>query len=146
MKFITSIFLSMFCIINSSFSQTDSLALKKLYEKEVIYFSGNNYVKNNTVYPFKNLESEFKKNSEGFIMFKMAQADDRKFVGLYLISLAGYIGALTMLDSNPNGALGLGIASTIPFVFSIHFSSRAEKRQKKAVWLRNRDILISGGN
>ena len=142
MKFIVTLFLFSLIIYVPSFSQVDSLSLKRIYEKEVIYFSGNKYIKNNTLYPIKNLKTEFKKNSEGYLVYEMAQKDDKKFTILYTIGFAGYIAGFAMLEDKPNTGAGVMIAGSVPLVISFHFAGRSDKRKKKAVWLRNRDILI----
>ena len=125
-------------------AQLDTAALKLKYEKEVIYFSGGKYVKDGVKYPYRQLKNEFSNSTEGLKTFKMYESDAEKsryaaraFLGLLI---TGIIVDFTTEQSNL--AAGLALAAFIPYGFSIHFSIRADKKMKKAVWLRNRDVLL----
>lgn len=125
-------------------AQLDTAALKLKYEKEVIYFSGGKYVKDGVKYPYKQLKNEFSNSPEGLKVFKMYESDAEKsrfasnaFLGLVITGII--VDFTTQQDKL---ASGLVLAGIIPLGFSIHFSTRADKKMKKAVWLRNRDVLL----
>lgn len=145
MKLIISIFLLTFCVINLSYSQTDSLALKKVYEKDVIYLSGKKYIKNNNLYPLYNLKSEFKENSEGLLVYQMYENDFGVSRVFSTIGTIGFIASYFVGQRNPNAGYATLIASGLAITISQPYSARAKKRINKAVWLRNRDVLTSGG-
>lgn len=126
-------------------AQLDTAALKLKYEKEVIYFSGVHYIKGDIKYRYKQLKNEFNFSPEGMQAFKMHESDARKSrryarVGLAVFTSALVVGFNTDQDQL---ALGLLIGAYVPMVVSIHFSTRAHKKMQKAVWLRNRDVLLN---
>ncbi len=123
-------------------AQLDSAALRAAYEKEVIYFSGGKYIKNNTKYKFRNLKTEFQPNTEAFHQFKMYEAHSKRAGYLLLTTVVLYIGGIVVSQYDENVATGMLVASTIPLVFSISVGIKADKKLKKAVWLRNRDVLL----
>lgn len=123
-------------------AQLDSATLRSVYEKEVIYFSGGKYIKNNVKYKFRNLHTEFKPNTEAFHQFQLYKADSKKSGYFLLTTAALYVGGIVVGQNNENVATGLLIASTIPLAFSVSFGIKADKKMKKAVWIRNRDFLF----
>ncbi len=141
LKFTISILLILFSLSGGQ-CQPDSISLKRIYEKEVIYFSGNKYVKNNITYPIRNLINEFQKDTEGFYQFQMYKSDLRKSRIYAFTGLCAYVTGLVISNRNNKAALGLVAGSIIPGSITIHIGIRADKKMKKAVWLRNRDVLI----
>lgn len=123
-------------------AQLDSANFRSAYEKEVIYFSGGKYVKNSIKYPIKNLKNEFQPNSEAFHLYQMYRADSRK-AGYYLLS-ATLLYTAGLISYKSNNALGAGliIASVIPIGFTWSFGVKADKKMRRSVWLRNRDVLL----
>ncbi len=121
-------------------SQTDSLKLA--YEKEVIYLSGRYYIKNNQKYTIKNLSSEFQNSPEGLSEFRAHQSDARKARNYFLIGALTYFAGVFVLSENANAATGIMASSFVPYIIGIHFSKKANKKSKKALWLRNRDALF----
>ena len=124
-------------------AQLDSATLKLKYEKEVIYFSGGRYVKGDVQYNFKNLKNEFGFSVDGMNMYKMYQSDYQKqrlYGALFLVT---YISGIVIgVNTGGNVATAIIIGSLIPMGVSFHFAFRADKRMKKAIWLRNRDVLL----
>jgi|JI10StandDraft_1071094.scaffolds.fasta_scaffold742162_2 hypothetical protein len=140
-KHIIILLIILFAIVNVN-AQLDSATLRSDYEKEVIYFSGSKYIKNKTKYKIWNLHTEFKPNTEAFHQFQLYKADSKKSGHLILTTVALYVGGLVVGQNNEDVATGLLIASTIPLVLSINFGIKADKKLKKAVWIRNRDVLL----
>lgn len=126
-----------------SYAQLDTAALKLKYEKEVIYFSGARYVKGGTEYQLKNLKNEFSFSVDGMNMYKMYQSDFQKqrlYSSLFLVT---YISGIVIgLNTGGNVGTAIIIGSLIPMGVSFHFGFSADKKMKKAVWLRNRDVLL----
>ncbi len=124
--------------------QSDSVALKRKYESEVIYFSGNKYVKNEVLYPYRNLKSEFTKSKEGQLMFLMNQSDRKKTWVYYGIGWGLYVaGVIAYQNNNVRNSNILYGSALIPLSIALHHNFRADKRLKKSIWLRNRDVLLS---
>lgn len=140
-KFKISIVFLMLTIQASA--QQNTTPFKEKYEKEAIYFSGARYVKNNIAYHPKYLKNEFKSSAEGMNMYKMYQSDNRKGWKCATLGLVSCISAI-VVGINGNERLGkvLLLGSLIPSGLAIHFGLRGDKRMKKAVWLRNRDMLL----
>lgn len=127
------------CISTAALSQVD---LKSKYEKEVIYLSGRYYFKNNERYSIKNLSSEFQNSPEALDELSTARLDARKSRGYLLIGALAYFSGAIVLSHNQEVGIGLVAGSVVPSLVSIHFTARASRKFKKALWLRNRDVLI----
>jgi hypothetical protein len=125
-------------------AQTDSSMLKLKYEKEAIYFSGTRFVKGNVLYKIKHLKNEFDFSTEGMKTYALYQSDYRKGWKFATLGLVSYVsGLLIGINTNKNVGGALVLGSLIPSGLAIHFGLRANKRMKKAVWLRNRDLLLN---
>ncbi len=129
-------------LLTAAYSQNDSTSLKILYEKEVIYFSGARYIKNNISYPLKNLGTEFKTNTEGYELYKLYRSDLRKARIYAIVGLGSLISGFVISNTNNNIGATVALASFIPVGISMSFSVKADKKMRKAVWLRNRDVLL----
>ncbi|MCB0489119.1 MAG: hypothetical protein KDC99_11620 [Cyclobacteriaceae bacterium] len=127
------------CIATTALSQVD---LKAKYEKEVIYLSGRYYFKKNQRYPIRNLSSEFQNSQDGLVELNLAKSDSRKAKGFLLIGALAYFSGAIVLSNNEDVGIGLVVVSIPINLLSIHFSLKANKKLNRAVWLRNRDILI----
>jgi hypothetical protein len=123
-------------------AQYDSATLKSIYEKEVIYFSGGKYVKNDVKYKVKNLASEFKPNTPAFDMYLAHKADYHNGRFYAAAGLGLYIAGIIISDKNKIGGYGLLVSGPVATSFSLHFRLRADKKMRKAVWLRNQDVLL----
>ena len=122
--------------------QSHSLSLKSIYDKEVIYFSGNKYVKNEIKYPIKNLVNEFNKDSEAYFLLQSYKADYRKTKFYYITGALLTISSLAVSSDNKNVGIGLLWGGIISYSITFGFATRADRKLKKAVWMRNRDVLI----
>ncbi len=140
MKLITLIFL-LVSFVHST-AQSDSLLLKRKYEAGAIYFSGRGYIKNETSYRLKYLKYEFKESKEGQLMYEMARSDKRKFVFFYATSLVAIIVGPIVSRQNNQLTAGLFFGGMISLGASINFSISSINKMHKAVWLRNRDVLL----
>lgn len=120
--------------------QSDSLSIKAIYDKEAIYFSGNKYVKSNILYPRKELINEFQENTEAYFLYRSYKKDHRKGKVYYVVTMLLTLFAAPIIDEDVGkGALTVGIVSG---VVTIRLFARADNKLKKAVWLRNRDVLL----
>jgi len=141
LKTIISIFV-LLQALTEAFGQIDSITLKKIYEKEIIYFSGSKYIKNNNAYPIKNLVAEFKPNTEGFEQYKLFASDQEKSRLYAGFGLTFIVLGIIISRNEPDLGSGLVIGSFVPISISVNFSIKADKKMRKAVWLRNRDVLL----
>ena len=124
-------------------AQIDSLQLWKKYDKEVIYFSGSKYIKNNQVYGTKTLKTEFDYSPLGKGLFKMYQKDRKFFFVFYGLGFVSYTYALiNLFDRKFDNATTFLAGSLVCWGGSFTFSISADKKLKKAVWYRNRDMLF----
>jgi len=141
LKTIISIFV-LLQALTEAYGQIDSISLKDIYRKEVIYLGGNKYIKNYTAYPIKNLKNEFEPNTEGFEQYRLFLSDQHKSrlyagFGLTFIVLGIIVGR-----NEPDLGYGLILGSIVPTGISFSLKLKADKKMKKAVWLRNRDVLL----
>lgn len=127
---------------SSAMAQTDSVSFFKKYELETIYLSGNGYIKNNQSFKLRNLKSEFNFTVQGLEGYQAYRADNKKFIVTYSIGLGLLLSGLTY-QSNKQTSNLLIIASAVPIAFSLHFSIRSQNRLSKAIWIRNRDVLLA---
>ena len=139
---IVTLFLLM--IQSSAMAQTDSISFFKKYELETIYLSGNGYIKNNQSFKLRNLSNEFNFTAQGLEAYRGYQADRKKFIVTYSIGLGLFFGGLLYSRDqfNPNVVLATSMASLVPLSFSFHFAIRSQNRLSKAIWIRNRDVLL----
>jgi hypothetical protein len=135
-------FLILILTLVNSYAQTDSASLRNIYDKEVIYFSGSNYVKNNTKFKVRNLEKEFTPNSEAFELYKSYRSDLRKSSYFGLVGVA--ISAIGIIVGDKNPAIGIGLVFVGGLGVGVSFGTglRADRKMRKSVWLRNRDVLL----
>lgn len=122
--------------------QTDSSTLKSIYDKEVIYFSGNKYVKNEIKYPLKELVNEFDKETEAYFLYQSYKKDHRKAIFCYITGTLLTISSLVVSSDNKEVGTGLLWGGIISYSITFGYGIRADKKLKKAVWMRNRDIML----
>lgn len=142
MRIISFVFLFS-TIYSSVLSQVDSTEFKSIYDKETIYFSGNKYVKGELKYPIKFLEEEFNFSPEGKNLYHLSVVDSRNQKILASIGLGMFVSGLVLANNREKGiGAGLFIGSIVPNIISLKFAIRSVNRQQKAVWVRNRDMLL----
>lgn len=137
---IVTLFLLM--IQSSAIAQSDSVSFFKKYELETIYLSGNGYIKNNQSFKLRNLSNEFNFTLQGLKFYQGYKADNKKALVAYTLGLGLLLGGLAYSGDqiNPNVLL---LTSVVPIGFSLHFSIRSQNRLSKAIWIRNRDVLLA---
>lgn len=130
-------------LASSGLAQIDSVQLRKKYETEVIRVRSFGYDKGDTSFKLRNLKNEFEHSPEGKKYFQLFKKDRRN---LWICTAAWYLtygGAYFAKGYNQN-VLGnsLLIGSFIPLGLSFHYVLRGESRLQKAIWVRNRDVLL----
>ncbi len=140
---LTASVLALFTIITfQAAGQDDSTSLKSRYEMETIYLIQNGYIKNDIKYRLKNISEEFQNGTESFQQFQIFKSDNRNYRNFLYPGILLYISGLIVLNQNYDAGLGLLTGSVVFSTITLHFAIRADKNLKKAVWLRNRDILF----
>ncbi|MBA3899070.1 MAG: hypothetical protein H0X62_02500 [Bacteroidetes bacterium] len=126
--------------------------VRKRYEVETIYmFGSSRYIKGgekNTVgFLGRKMKPEFEISPEGMAVFQQYRSQEKTALILMGAGLAALIGSFFIVDfddvSNPNNFLagatyGAGLAIT---GFSLNYVIKSQRNFKKAIWLRNRDVL-----
>jgi hypothetical protein len=123
-------------------AQTDSMSFFKKYELETIYLNNNGYIKNNQSFKLRNLKNEFNFTVQGLEGYQAYRADNKKFIVTYSIGLGMLLSGLAYQGNKQTSNL-LVFASVVPIAFSLHFSIRSQNRLSKAIWIRNRDVLLA---
>ncbi len=75
-------------------------------------------------------------------MYEMARSDKRKFVFFYATSLVAIIVSPIVSKQNNQLAAGLLLGGMISLGVSINFSISSINKMYKAVWFRNRDVIL----
>jgi hypothetical protein len=125
-------------------AQFDSSDFKNRYQRDVIYLSVPGYIKNDTRFSKLYLKTEFGFSSEGTRIFKLHLEDATK--SFVCVSLGVMISGASIVTGNfahHKVAEVLSYASLVPIAVSIPLAIRSNKRMKRAIWLRNRDVLLN---
>ncbi|MCX8491397.1 MAG: hypothetical protein ORN54_10045 [Cyclobacteriaceae bacterium] len=125
----------------SAIAQSDSISFYKKYELETIYLSGSGYIKNNQSFKLRNLSNEFNSTVQGLKFYQAYWADKKKFIVTYTLGLGLLIGGMAYSGNQLNRNV-LVLTSLGTIGISLHFSMRSQNRLSKAIWARNRDVLI----
>ncbi|MBX2914418.1 MAG: hypothetical protein KF856_03990 [Cyclobacteriaceae bacterium] len=126
--------------VSSSMGQIDSTMFRK-YKSETIYFKGNKFIKKDQLYPLRNLKNEFKLSNEGEQLYKDYKSDQRVFLISYSIGVGALLTAIAI--KNPTTSSVLGGVGTTGIGVSIPFLVRGQNLLQKAIWIRNRDVLVT---
>jgi hypothetical protein len=126
-------------------AQLDSATLWHKYESEVIYFSGSRYyLKGTTIHSYKELKYEFDQSPLGNEVYSMHRKDQRKYYFFFITGIALYIpAAINLVNRNYREANNFILGSIASFAISIPIANAANKKLHKAVWIRNRDTLLT---
>lgn len=146
MKTIADIKIAISCFmiaLTSVVSAQSTDGFRRKYETETIYFSGNGYIKNETKYRLSHLKTEFDFSKEGMLMHNESRKDQRKFYGFYVLSLGALIAGGATYHQNRGLSAAFYAGSLASVSTSIYFAIRSQNRLQKAVWLRNRDVLVN---
>ncbi len=119
----------------------DSVAIKKFYEENTIYWMGTlKYMKNNQLFPIKNLKNEIRFSPDAIYEYKMSMHNKRMLTGAIIVSSALLVsGALV---KNRQVRLGLLAGSLITIGAAFPFSLKFSSHMGRAIWLHNRDLLL----
>ena len=124
-------------------AQLDSLALWRKYEKEAIYFSGSGYIKGDQKYPIRDLKKEFEFSPLGKEVYRMSRSDKNMGRASVILGFVSYSVWINSISKNTKHPSPTPLLATVGFWgISIPFSIRSVNRMNKAVWLRNRDVLL----
>jgi hypothetical protein len=125
-------------------AQLDSVSFWHKYENEVIYLSGSRYIKGTGIHSYKEIKYEFDLSPLGKEIYTMYRADQRKYHFFYITGMALYIPAfINLAKRNYKEASNFILGSIASFAISIPISSAADKKLQKAIWIRNRDVLLA---
>ena len=148
MKFLKFSILLLFSLF---FQNAEAQTAHEKYQKESIYLSNFNYIKNGQKYPlgfFTNrLGKELKSNPTAFAEYKKF-TKNRNISGLILTGgLIALCSAALDADPNEEGNLtsmqkGLLIGGLSATLVSIPFSVRAERSFHKSIWVYNGELLL----
>jgi hypothetical protein len=124
-------------------AQLDSLSLWRKYESDVIYFSGGGFIKGDVKHPLRDLKNEFDYSPLGKEVYRMARNDRNLSRCFIALGVASEFFWLTSIGKRQNTKATAGfLVFTASFGVAIHLSIRSVNRMQKAVWLRNRDVLL----
>lgn len=143
---ISCMLLMQFCLIAQVFN--DSPVLKQ-YDKESIFLQGNrSYIKNGERHRvgmfFKKLEKEMEISPVGILEYKKAKRN-RGFALAANIGLGisyAYLVSNDKIYSSPRNALLWSSSVLALSVVSIKFNMKAYNDTQRALWYRNRDVLL----
>ena len=126
---------------------SDITLLSNRYENETIHLSKGRYIKGDQKISLRpqTFEKEFAVSEDGLKEYKLSVQEQQKarpsaFLGLGLV-ISFFVLASHHQSTAAWIALG-GAAITIPI--SNHHLFKSQNRLRKAIWLRNRDVLITG--
>jgi hypothetical protein len=123
-----------------SFSQSrDSLI--KVYNNETIYQYGNVFMKGNQRLTYAELGSEFYTPSTRIMYIK----SKRRLLIKRLLNVAtiGVIVASIIIKPNFKGSIPFAIGSAVFGLGSSYYQAESTKYIERAIWERNRDILVN---
>ena len=119
----------------------DSVAIKKFYEENTIYWNGSTkYIKNFQSYPLRKLKDEIQFSPDAIHAYKQYRRDYNITRATLLAS--GVLLLSGMLVKDHEVKLGLLSCSIITTTVSIPFSLSSSKHLGRSIWLHNRDILL----
>ena len=109
---------------------------------ETIYLSGKGYIKNGENFKLKSLSDEFNFSRHGLATYQSFKADRTKFIVTYSIGLGLLIGAIVYHQSYQQVSNVLLVSGVGAVGVSLHFAIRSQNKLSRAVWIRNKDVLI----
>ena len=119
----------------------DSVAIKKFYEENTIYWNGSTkYIKNFQSYPLRTLKQEIQFSPDAIHEYKEYRSDYNIARATLLASSVLLVSGILVKDHEVK--LGLLSCSIITATISIPFSLNANKHLGRAIWLHNRDVLL----
>jgi uncharacterized membrane protein len=140
-SFMLMFFLAAAGILPSVAQNRDSIAIRRYYEENTIFWMGQNrYYKNNQSYPIKNLKEEFKFSKDASWEYDLYRKSSSKaLIGLLATEVLA-ISSIIVKDRNTKIALLAG--SIVTLAISIPLSAKARKHFHRSIYYYNRDILL----
>lgn len=137
--FIVLFFLFLFIQVKSFSQSRDSLI--KVYNNETIYQYGNVFMKGNQRLTYADLGSEFYTPSTRIMYLK----SKRRLLIKRLLNVAtiGVIVASIIIKPNFKGSIPFAIGSGVFGLGSSYYQTESTKYIERAIWERNRDILVN---
>ncbi len=119
----------------------DSVAIKKFYEENTIYWTGSTkYIKNYQYFPLRDLKKEIRLSPDAIHEYEQYRRNDRFLKTAFLASGAMLVSAI--LVKNRQVKLGLLTGSVITATIAIPISFKSSAHLGRAIWLHNRDVLL----
>ncbi len=123
-----------------------TLVLRNRYENETIYLGKGRYMKGSQVLSTRHhaLQKEFAFSDEGLKEYMLARHDYRKARPYSFLALGLVVTSFILAKNHETTASWIalgGAAITLPI--SNHYLWKSQNRLRKAIWLRNRDVLLN---
>jgi hypothetical protein len=141
MRFLLLLLLLATLLVNA---QTDTAWFRKSYTNNAIHLSAFHYSKGLKKFKRSQLKNEFEEFYEAKSVYKLHKRDQR--LGILGIGISGSLLCLSTYFGNKSfhtAAKYAEIASWIPPGFTVYFLIRGKRRLNYAIWLRNRDAILS---
>ena len=124
----------------------DQEALRSRYENETLFLNGGRYMKGNHAISMRRneFEKEFAVSNDGLKEYNLSLQELKKGRPFAFAGLGLMISSLVLFNNHEKSAgqiAFIGAALTLPF--SYHYIFKSQRRLQKAIWLRNRDVLVN---
>jgi len=129
------------CSIQTCLAQSDSLAIKRYYEQNTIYWPGRRtYVKADKHYPLKNLRQEFEFSKEAKLEWREYRRDKRRALICLVVGETLLLGGV--ISDEPIALLTATGGAVVLLTMAVKYSNRSFAHLNRAVWVHNRDVLL----
>jgi hypothetical protein len=140
----------LFFLLSVSFAGAQDISreeLQRKYEQETIYrLRTNTIIKNNkeirTGFLGRKIKDEFEISPEGMRAFQMYQQNTKNGLIMFGFSYAALVGSLFILDHNPGLSLAMFGGGALLSAGSVIYTMRGDRFLNKAIWKRNKDVLL----
>ena len=127
-----------------------SVALKTEINSQKLVIRNGKYTVGDKTYRYRNLEEQFTFSKEGLNLYHKSKKDMRsgKLFSLAAVGTFVVAGALAINNYKANEAaywltLGSGFTESL---ISIPFFSKARKKMRHAIFIRNKDLILGNTN
>ena len=124
----------------------DDASLRARYENETIHWSKGRYIKGNQRISTRHhqFEQEFARSNDGLDEWSLAQKEYHRSRPFTLLAVGMIISSFVLYSHHEKNAAAITyFGAIVPLAFSIHIQSKSQKHLQKAIWLRNRDVLVN---
>ncbi len=119
----------------------DSVAIKKYYEENAIYWLGwTTYYKNNQLFPLRDLKKEIILSPDAIYEFEKYKHNRTGLEISGAIGLGLFFSSFLVQDRQTK--VGLLAGSAVALTISLPMSLSTGKHLSRAIWLHNRDVLL----